>query len=69
VKAHLRVELVWTVVPLALAMVMFVWGAVLYFEMKTPPADALEVYVIGKQWMWKFQHQEGVREIDELHVP
>ena len=51
-------------------MVMFFWGARVYFDDRTrPPADALEVHVIGKQWMWKIQHPDGTREINELHVP
>jgi cytochrome c oxidase subunit 2 len=50
-------------------MVMFFWGASLYFTAMRPPEDALEVYVVGKQWMWHFQHLEGRREINELHVP
>ena len=47
----------------------FIWGAVLYFKERTPPADATEVYVVAKQWMWKIEHMEGQREINELHVP
>jgi cytochrome c oxidase subunit 2 len=63
-------EAAWIVIPLALTMVIFVWGAKLYaMVMLTPPAHALEVYATGKQWMWKFQHPDGQREIDELHVP
>jgi cytochrome c oxidase subunit 2 len=50
-------------------MVMFVWGAVLYFEMHQPPVDAEEIYVVGKQWMWKIQHPNGKQEINALHVP
>ena len=50
-------------------MAIFVWGAVIYFYERTPPRDASEVYVVAKQWMWKLQHQEGPREINELHVP
>jgi cytochrome c oxidase subunit II len=65
----LRLELVWTFIPLALTMGMFVWGADLYFTTMRPPNDALEIYVVGKQWMWHFQHPEGPREINELHVP
>jgi cytochrome c oxidase subunit II len=49
--------------------VIFVWGAIIYFQMRTPPRDAAEIYVVGKQWMWKIQHVEGQREINELHVP
>jgi cytochrome c oxidase subunit 2 len=52
-----------------ITMVIFVWGAGLYFAMSRPPDDALDIYVVGKQWMWKFQHLDGQREINELHVP
>src|SRR5207248_8526875 len=48
---------------------IFVWGAVIYFKERTPPRGATEIYVVAKQWMWKLQHEEGQREINELHVP
>ncbi|MFQ5983180.1 MAG: cytochrome c oxidase subunit II, partial [Woeseiaceae bacterium] len=69
VADNLRLEIVWTVIPLVIVMVSFAWGARLYFTMSRPPADALEISVVGKQWMWKLQHPTGQREIDELHVP
>jgi cytochrome c oxidase subunit II len=69
VHGSLRLELLWTIVPFLLSMVMFGWGAVLYFDIYTPPPDAMNIYVVGKQWMWKIQHPEGNREINELHVP
>ena len=50
-------------------MVIFAWGAVVYFKGRTPPRDSTEVYVVAKQWMWKLEHAEGQREINELHVP
>ena len=59
----------WTLAPLAIFMVMFVWGAEVYFAAYRPPDDAATIYVVGKQWMWKFQHPEGQREINMLHVP
>ena len=62
-------EVVWTAIPLMIALSMFVWGTNVYFAMAKPPADAMEVYVIGKRWMWKAQHLTGQREINELHVP
>ena len=62
-------EITWSVIPLGIAMVMYVWGAMLYFNAKSPPKDAMDIAVTGKQWMWKFQHPEGRREIDVLHVP
>ena len=69
VVGNLRLELLWTVIPLGLTMGMFLWGASLFFTTMRPPNDALEIYVVGKQWMWYFQHAEGLREINELHVP
>ncbi len=65
----MTLEITWTVVPLIITMVIFVWGASVFFAMTHPPDDALNIYVVGKQWMWKFQHLDGQREINELHVP
>ena len=62
-------EIVWSVIPLGLSLIMFVWGASIFFSESRPPADSLEIYVTGKQWMWKIQHNEGAREINQLHVP
>ena len=62
-------EVVWIGVPMLLGMMMFTWGAILFYRVYEPPPDALEVYVVGKQWMWKVQHSEGRAEINELHVP
>lgn len=70
VGAHTLLEVAWILIPLAITMVVFVWGARLYaMVMLAPPENAMEVYAVGKQWMWKFQHPDGQREIDELHVP
>jgi cytochrome c oxidase subunit 2 len=62
-------EIAWSVIPLMITMVIFVWGASVYFAMARPPEETLNIYVVGKQWMWKFQHLDGQREINELHVP
>jgi cytochrome c oxidase subunit II len=59
----------WTILPTLIGLGLFGWGGVLYFGQQTPPADAVQIHVVGKQWMWKFQHAEGAREINELHVP
>jgi cytochrome c oxidase subunit 2 len=64
-----RLEALWSVIPFLIAMSMFVWGAQIYFENSRPPKNANEIYVVGKQWMWKIQHSTGQREINELHVP
>ncbi len=50
-------------------MVMFGWGASVFYHLRRPPDEAMHIYAVGKQWMWKFQHLEGQREINELHVP
>jgi cytochrome c oxidase subunit 2 len=69
IHGSLALELIWTGIPFILAMVMFVWGASVYFALARMPDEALDIYAVGKQWMWKFQHREGQREINELHVP
>lgn len=69
IHGSLSLELLWTGIPFILAMVMFVWGAQLFFTLAKPPADAMDIFVVGKQWMWKVQHPDGVREINELHIP
>jgi cytochrome c oxidase subunit II len=62
-------ETFWSVVPFLITMVAFFWSARIYADLYLPPEQALQVNVVGKQWMWKFQHLEGRQEIDELHVP
>ena len=69
VHGSLALELTWTLIPLGLVAVMFVWGSKVYFHMNRPPDDAMTVTVVGKRWMWKLQHPTGQREINELHVP
>jgi cytochrome c oxidase subunit II len=64
-----KLETLWTVIPFVIAMTMFAWGASVYFEQYSPPKNAIEIYVVGKQWMWKIQHSTGQREINELHIP
>ena len=62
-------EIVWSVIPFGLTMVMFTWGASIFFNASKPPNDAIQIYAVGKQWMWKLEHVEGQREINELHIP
>lgn len=69
IHGSLLLELTWTLVPLGIVAVMFVWGAKVFFHMNRPPDDAMTVSVVGKRWMWKLQHPTGQREINELHVP
>lgn len=69
IEGSIPLELTWTIIPLGVFLVIFAWSAVVYFRFRTPPRDATEVYVVAKQWMWKLEHAEGQREINELHVP
>jgi cytochrome c oxidase subunit 2 len=69
VHVNVPIEIVWTGIPLLLAIVMFVWGARLFIDLHQAPANAIEINVVGKQWMWKIQHPQGRREINTLHVP
>ena len=69
VHGGMTLEILWTVIPLGLTMVMFTWGASIFFNESRPPDNALQIYAVGKQWMWKLQHVEGQREINELHIP
>ncbi len=62
-------EWTWTIVPMLIFIGIFLWGVKLYFAAVRPPTAAIEINVVAKQWMWKFQHPEGQREIDELHIP
>jgi cytochrome c oxidase subunit 2 len=69
IEGSTLLEATWTIIPLGLFLVMFVWGSVLYFRIYTPPPNAMNIYVVGKQWMWKAEHPGGQHEINALHVP
>ena len=69
IHGSMVLETVWSIIPFIVSMTIFLGGAIVYFNQYTPPEDAMEVYVVGKQWMWKIQHETGQREINELHVP
>jgi cytochrome c oxidase subunit 2 len=69
VHASLRLELLWSVIPFLLSLGVFGWGAWVYFGWGNAPADTLDIYIIGKQWMWQAQHPSGKREINNLHIP
>lgn len=69
IEGSLPLELTWTLIPLGICMIFFAWGSLIYFQEGRPPKGAMEVYTVGKQWMWKFEHATGQREINTLHVP
>jgi len=66
---NMALELTWTVIPLVMALGLFFWGAYIFVKMYTIPENAMEINVLGKQWMWKMQHPNGKREVNTLHIP
>jgi cytochrome c oxidase subunit II len=69
IHGSMVLETVWSIIPFIISMTIFLGGAIIYYNQYTPPADAMDIYVVGKQWMWKIQHETGQREINELHIP
>jgi cytochrome c oxidase subunit 2 len=69
IEGSVPLETAWSVLPLLVFLVFFGWGAKIYYGNAAPPHDAMQIYVVGKQWMWYVQHPGGQREINELHVP
>jgi cytochrome c oxidase subunit 2 len=69
IEGSTKLEITWSIIPFLVMLVMFGWGAKIFYDSYTPPKDAYNIYVVGKQWMWKVQYPEGQREINELHVP
>jgi cytochrome c oxidase subunit 2 len=69
ILGNLKLEILWTVIPFGIAMCLLVWSVSLFLSSSRPPADTLDISVVGKQWMWKLQHPNGKREINELHIP
>src|ERR1700728_654324 len=69
IEGSTLLEATWTIIPLGLFLMMFVWGALIYFRIYTPPANSMNIYIVGKQWMWKAEHPGGQHEINSLHVP
>ena len=69
IETFMPLEIAWTLIPTLICVGLFVWASSLYFENSRPPAASSEIFVVGKQWMWHIEHPEGVREINELHVP
>jgi cytochrome c oxidase subunit 2 len=69
IEGSTLLEATWTLIPLGIFLVFFVWGALLYFRVFNAPPNSMNVYVVGKQWMWKVEHQGGQHEINALHIP
>jgi cytochrome c oxidase subunit 2 len=69
IEGSLPLELAWTLIPLGICMIFFAWGSLIFFQEARPPQGSMEIYAVGKQWMWKFEHETGQREINQLHLP
>ena len=69
IEGSTLLEATWTIIPLGLFLLVFVWGALLYFRIYNPPVNSMNIYIVGKQWMWKAEHPGGQHEINALHVP
>ena len=69
IHGSILLEVAWSIIPFLITMTLFAWGALVFFDIRTMPDDATEYFATGKQWMWKFQHPEGQREINVLHIP
>jgi cytochrome c oxidase subunit 2 len=69
ITGSIPLEIGWSLVPFLVAMAIFVWATAVFFHAVRPPDQTLEVYSTGKRWMWRFQHVDGQREINQLHVP
>jgi cytochrome c oxidase subunit 2 len=69
IEGNLPLEIAWTVMPLGICVLIFLWGTGLFIRNSRPPKASTEIFVVGKQWMWKLQHPDGVEEINALHIP
>jgi len=69
IDGSLPLEVLWTAIPTLIVAVIFVWSSLLYFRNSEAPKGSMEIFVTGRQWMWKVEHSEGQREINEVHVP
>lgn len=64
-----RLELVWSLIPLVVVMVIFFWGFRGYVKAWVAPNDSMEIIVTGKKWVWEFEYPDGTRTLNDLHVP
>ena len=68
-NGNVWIEVSWSAIPFVLTIGFYIWATALFLDLRQVPADATPVHVVAKQWMWKFEHSEGAREINNLHVP
>ena len=69
ITGSIPLELMWSIIPFGISMVIFAWATNVFFTYTRPPDQTIQIYATGKRWMWKFQHLDGQAEINQLHVP
>jgi len=69
IEGSTQLEVLWSALPFVILMGLFFWGTAVYVQTQRPPENVMDMYVVGKQWMWKIQHPTGQREINEMHIP
>ena len=69
IHGSILLESAWSIIPFLISIFIFAWSVKIYLDQYTIPQDANDIYVVAKQWMWKFQHPEGQREVNEVHIP
>ncbi|PIT99589.1 MAG: cytochrome c oxidase subunit II [Bdellovibrionales bacterium CG10_big_fil_rev_8_21_14_0_10_45_34] len=62
-------EFLWSFIPLVLLLGVFYWGWVVYHKMRTFPDNAIEVQVVGKQWLWEMHYKNGKKVTNDMVVP
>jgi cytochrome c oxidase subunit II len=68
IHGHMGLEILWTVVPTILVLIMFYYGWAGYDNMRRPPKDAMHITATGRMWAWSFKYENG-KVVDTLVVP
>ncbi len=69
VTQNLKLEILWTAIPIILVVIVFFWGFRVYLKMYVSPKDAYEIKVTGQQWFWSFNYPNGASTVNDLVVP
>jgi cytochrome c oxidase subunit II len=69
IEGHRNLEIFWTLFPTILLLFIFAWGWAVYVQMRVAPSDAMDIRVVGRQWLWQFQYDDGRMTTNELFVP
>lgn len=62
-------EFLWSFIPFVIFMVVFVWGWVVYHDLRNAPKNAFEIHVVGQKWYWDFLYKSGRKTSGEFFVP